>query len=153
MSELQLLLQSFPDPPDTLVTASSSSSTSLIGGSGPSILLGASSSSGSSAKTIPIGKCGSGAQTHVQQTGLVGEELSLLESSVQHEAQGEERARLTSILITKPMLSVERALDSVYNKMRPEYANNTILSFKMQIKGTKETFARSISILWTLGTS
>lgn len=138
MSELQLLLQSFPDPPDTLVTASSS--TSLIGGSGASILLGSGNSS-SSVKTVPIGENAGGAQVKVQQTGLVGEELSLLESSVQHEAQGEERNRLTSILITKPMLSVERALDSVYNKMRPEYANNTILTLKMQIKGSKETFA------------
>ena len=137
MSELQLLLQSFPDPPDTLVTASSSSS--LIGGSSSSLL--GSSSGGQSAKTIPIGETAGGAQVKVQQTGLVGEELSLLESSIQREAQGEERNRLTNILITKPILSVERALDSIYNKMRPEYANNTILALKMQIKGSKETFA------------
>lgn len=134
MSELQLLLQSFPDPPDTLVTAASS--TSLIGSS--SSLNSSNNSTAVKAGTIPVGT--GGAQEKVQQTGLVGEELSLLEVSVQREAQGEERNRLTNILITKPMLSVERALDSVYNKFRPEHLN-TIQSWKMQIMKTKETFA------------
>lgn len=81
-----------------------------------------------------------GAQVTAQQTGLVGEELSLLETSVQKEAQGEERVRLTSILVTKPVLSVERALDSVYNKLRPEHMN-ALLSLKMGIKKSREVFA------------
>lgn len=131
MSELQLLLQSFPDPPDTLVTAASASTInpfSLVASSG-----------NSSANPATVKDSAPDAQV-AQRTGLVGEELAMLETSVQREVQGEERNRLTNILITKPMLSVERALDTVYTKMRPEHTN-TILSLKMQIKGSKEAFA------------
>jgi len=52
-------------------------------------------------------------------TGLVGEDLALLERAVREELPAALRDKLTRVLLERPMLTVERALDSAYESAKP----------------------------------
>jgi hypothetical protein len=91
--------------------------------SGPASLAMVSALSGGAGGVGGVGSGNSGGGGSVSsgdlQTGLVGDDLALLERSCREELAPALRDRLARTLLEKPILSVERALDAAYETLKP----------------------------------